>query len=311
MNEVLVFGNLQLDVLCKPVSSLPVPGELRKIEQVDFALSGNGGNLAIALARLGMPVSLIGYSGADMVGEQFRAILAAEGVNIDRLARHASLGTGTSFVAISPSGEKSVLFVNGANEAFALDDVPDDWLGGARFVAVCSLFVLPQFTGDAVGRLFARARRCGATTVLNTCWDGERRGLAFLRPALAEADYFVLNHDEGRQLTHRDRPEDILDVLVPCTSGTVILTLGDAGCCFRANGAFVRVPAVPVAATDTTGAGDAFIAGFIAGLAHGLSLAACARLGCRVAAFAVAGPGAYPRIPRVKDATELLQEVTP
>lgn len=67
---------------------------------------------------------------------------------------------------------------------------------------------------------------------------------------------------------------------------------------------------VPVAATDTTGAGDTFIAGFIAGLAHDLPLEACARLGCRVAAFAVTGPGAYPRIPRVKDATELLQEVT-
>lgn len=310
MNEVLVFGNLQLDVLCKPVSSLPAPGELRKIEQVDFALSGNGGNLAIALARLGVPVGLVGYSGADMVGEQFRTTLAAEGVNIDRLARHAALGTGTSFVAISPSGEKSVLFVNGANEALAPDDVPDDWLDGARFIAVCSIFVLPQFTGDAVGRLFARARRCGATTVLNTCWDGERRGLAFLRPALAEADYFILNYDEGRQLAHRDRPEDILDVLASymsgTMSGTIVLTLGDEGCCFRSDGAFIRVPAVPVAATDTTGAGDAFIAGFIAGLARGLSLEACARLGCRVAAFAVTGPGAYPRIPKVNDATELL-----
>ncbi len=310
MKGILVFGNLQLDVLCRPVSSLPVPGELRKIEQVDFALSGNGGNLAIALARLGMPVSLVGYSGADMVGEQFRAILAAEGVNIDRLAQHRSLGTGTSFVAISPSGEKSVLFVNGANEAFELDDVPDDWLEGAQFVAVCSIFVLPQFTGDAVGRLFARARRCGATTVLNTCWDSEGRGLSFLHPALAETDYFILNHDEGRQLTFCDQPENILDMLASHTSGTIVLTLGSAGCCFHANGAFICVPAVPVAATDTTGAGDAFIAGFIAGLTHGLSLEACARLGCRVAAFAVTGPGAYPRIPRAKDATELLQEVT-
>lgn len=310
MNEVLVFGNLQLDVLCRPVSSLPAPGELHKIEQVDFALSGNGGNLAIALARLGMLVSLAGYSGADMVGEQFRTTLAAEGVNIDRLARHPSLGTGTSLVTVSPTGEKSVLFVNGANEAFALDDVPDDWLRGARFVAVCSVFVLPQFTGDAVGRLFARARRCGTTTVLNICWDADGRGLAFLRPALAQADYFILNYDEGRQLAHRDRPEDILNVLTSHTSGTIMLTLGDEGCCFRADGTFVRVPAVPVAATDTTGAGDTFIAGFIAGLARDLPLETCARLGCRVAAFAVTGPGAYPRIPRVKDATELLQEVT-
>lgn len=308
MSDVLVFGNLQFDVLCRPVVVLPAPGELRKIEQVAFSLSGNGGNLVIALARLGVPTSLAGYSGADMVGEQFRATLAAEGVNIEPLARHPSLGTGTSLVTLTPSGEKRVLFVNGANEALDLDSVPDDWLRGKRFVVVCSIFVLPQFTGDAVARLFARAHACGAQTVLNTCWDGDGLGLNFLRPALAVTDYFILNHDEGRQLTGRDRPEDILDALAAHTPGHVVLTLGEEGCCFRAGGALIRVPATPVIATDTTGAGDTFIAGLIAGLVRGLPLEMCARLGCRAAAFAVTGPGSYQRIPRVSDATELLKE---
>lgn len=137
MSDVLIFGNLQLDVLCRTITSWPVPGELRKIDSVDFALSGNGGNVAMALARLGTKVSLAGYSGADMIGEQFRATLTAEGVSLDALARHPSLGTGTSFVAVSDTGERSVLYVNGANEAFDLDTVPDEWLGEARFVAVC------------------------------------------------------------------------------------------------------------------------------------------------------------------------------
>ncbi len=82
---VLCFGNLQLDVLCRTVTALPPPGELQMIDTIDFALSGNGGNVAAALGRLGLEVELAGYSGADIIGEQFRITLAAMGVGTDKL----------------------------------------------------------------------------------------------------------------------------------------------------------------------------------------------------------------------------------
>jgi hypothetical protein len=76
------------------------------------------------------------------------------------------------------SGERSVIFVNGANALLDLDAVPDTWLHGRRVVSVGSIFALPQFTGEAVGRLFVRAKAYGATTVLNICWDADGRGFA-------------------------------------------------------------------------------------------------------------------------------------
>jgi sugar/nucleoside kinase (ribokinase family) len=85
------------------------------------------------------------------------------------------------------------------------------------------------------------------------------------------------------------------------TSGTIILTLGAEGCCFRTESGMERIPAVPVHATDTTGAGDSFVAGFIAGLIRRLPLRDCVQLGCQVAAYAVTGTGAYHRIPRYKE----------
>ena len=198
MADVLGFGNLQLDILCRTVTDLPPPGGIRMIDAVDFVLSGNGGNVTMALARLGVQVDLAGYSGADVVGDQFRALLMAEGVGIDKLRRHPSAGTGTSVVALAPHGERSIVFVNGANDAFNLDDVPDSWLQGPRIVAVTAVFVLPQFTGASVARLFRRAHAAGARTLLNICWENEWRGLLFLAPALSESNYFVLNYDEGR-----------------------------------------------------------------------------------------------------------------
>ena len=301
MSDVLCFGNLQLDVLCRTVTELPPPGSLQRIDAVDFALSGNGGSLAMALARLGVSVDLAGYSGADVIGDQFRTMLTAEGVGIDKLSRHPSAGTGTSVITVAPTGERSIFFVNGANEEFKLEDVPDDWLHGSRIVAVTSVFVLPHFTGEAIAHLFQRAHTLGARTVLNICWDHQARGLGFLAPALAHSDTFVLNYDEGCQLTGCDAPDDIFDRLMKFTSGTIILTLGAEGCCFRTDSGIERVPAIPVRATDTTGAGDSFVAGFIAGLIRGLSLRDCVQLGCQIAAYAVTGTGAYMRIPRYKE----------
>ena len=298
MADVLCFGNLQLDVLCRPVTELPPPGGLRMIDAIEFALGGNSGNLAMALARLGISVELAGYSGADVIGDQFRTMLKAEGVGIDKLSRHPTAGTGTSVITVAPTGERSIFFVNGANEAFNLDDVPVGWLQGSRLVAVTSVFVLPQFTGQAIARLFQRAQAMRARTVLNICWDPESRGLNFLAPALAQSDYFILNTDEGRQLTGYDAPNEIFDRLTEFTSGTIILTLGAEGCCFRTDSGMERVAALPVQATDTTGAGDSFVAGFIAGLVRGLPLRDCVQLGCQVAAYAVTGAGAYVRIPR-------------
>src|SRR5687768_16913858 len=79
MADVLCFGNLQLDILCRTITELPPPGGLRMIDAVDFSLSGNGGSLAMALARLGVSVELAGYSGADVIGDQFRIMLSTEG----------------------------------------------------------------------------------------------------------------------------------------------------------------------------------------------------------------------------------------
>lgn len=297
MADVLCFGNLQFEVLCRTLTELPAPGALHAIDAIDLALSGNGGNVAAALGRLGISVALAGYSGADTIGEGFRQTLAALGVSVETLPRHPTAGTGTSVTALAPNGERSVLFVNGANALFDLDAVPDAWFEGVRVIYVGSIFVLPQFTGEAVGRLLRRARARGAATVLNVCWDAKGQGLPFLRPALAETDYFILSRDEGRQLTGEDDPARMIAALEAATSCRVALTLGADGCLVHGDEGIERIPAVPVAAVDCTGAGDSFVAGFIAGLVGGRSLAGCARLGCRVASFAVTGPGAYPRIP--------------
>jgi sugar/nucleoside kinase (ribokinase family) len=301
MADVLCFGNLQVDVLCRPVLSLPPPGVLTPIDHIDLTLSGNGGNVAATLGRLGVDVGLAGYRGADVIGDGFAITLDRMGVDISMLPRHPSAPTGTSVVTVMPNGERGILFTNGANALFDLDAVPDAWLREPRVVTVSSVFVLPRFTGAAVAGLFARARVHGAVTVLNPSWPNQSQALEFLRPALAVADYFVFNLDEGRELTGQDDPGLMLDAIDGLTAGPVVLTLGADGCIVREHGRRQHIAAEAVTAVDTTGAGDAFVAGFAAGLVDGRSPTACAALGSRVAACAVTGPGAYPRTPTLAE----------
>src|SRR6266567_7416775 len=134
MAQVLCFGNLQCDILCHPVTALPAPGAIQKIDRINFSLSGNGGNVAAVLGRLGVSVELAGYSGADLIGEQFRVLLDELGVGTSHLLRHPTASTGTSVVTIAPNGERSILFVNGANMLFDLDSVPDAWFYEKKIV---------------------------------------------------------------------------------------------------------------------------------------------------------------------------------
>ena len=306
--SVLCFGNIQFDVLCRSVVVLPVPGEIRVIDAIDVAISGNAGSMAAVLARLGITAEIAGYSGHDIVGEQVRSTLEGIGVHIDKLLPHPTANSGISVITLNPEGERSIMIVNGVNELFDLENVPDQWLQNVDIVSVQSVFLLPQFTGEAIAHLFARARAYGARTLLNICWDNQRQGLTFLQPALKENDYFVLNADEGQQLTGQSMPEAILKTFSEYTSATVLLTLWADGCCWLEDHTIRYVKALPVNAIDCTGAGDSFIAGFCAGLTNGRSVRDCARLGCATSSFAVTGPGAYARVPLLKDLDELVAQ---
>jgi sugar/nucleoside kinase (ribokinase family) len=278
---------------------MPGPGTHAKVERINTALSGNGGNVATVLARLGLDVALAGNTGSDIFGTALVQMLEDIGVNCRHLLPCPDSGTGTSVIAVSPAGERTIFYVNGANERFDLDTVPDAWLAGKAVVYLGTVFVLPQFTGSAVGRLFSRARRAGSTTVLNICLPDMDEALETLAPALAESDYLVLNLDEGRRLTSEHDPDQILRILRGRTAGRTIMTLGADGCCYLEDDSLCSVCAEPVTVVDTTGAGDSFIAGLIAGIAEGLPLDPCVRLASVVASYAVTGPGAYSRVPRL------------
>jgi sugar/nucleoside kinase (ribokinase family) len=297
MPDVLCIGNIQFDVLARPLVALPRPGTLARVEEIQFSLGGNGMNTAAGLARLGVPTALFGMVSRDFLGDHALAELGRAGVETAAVSRHPEAGSGVTLVAIGPDGERSFTFTNGANELFRLEEVPDALLRQVRVLSVGSVFVLPQLTGEALARLFERARAAGAMTVLDVCWDSEGRGLPFLAPCLPHTDLFAPSLEEGRQLTGLEEPSAVAEALLTAGARTVGVKLDARGCYLARAGEAWEVPTTPLVAVDSTGAGDTWMAGLIAGLIAGLPLPECGRLANRAAAFAVTGPGCWERVP--------------
>jgi sugar/nucleoside kinase (ribokinase family) len=297
MPDVLCIGNIQFDVLARPMVTLPRPGTLARVEEVRFSLGGNGMNTAAGLARLGIPTALFASVSRDFLGDFALAQLTSAGVDLSAVTRHPTAGSGVSLIAVGPDGERSITFTNGANEMFSVEDVPDGLLRQVRVLCVGSVFVLPQLTGEALARLFRRARASGATTVLDVCWDTEARGLPFLAPCLPYTSLFAPSLEEGRQLTGREEPEAIAAALLAAGADTVGLKLAARGCYMASAAEAGYVPTMPLTAVDSTGAGDTWLAGVVASLLLGLPLPECGHLANRAAAFAVTGPGCWERVP--------------
>ena len=131
------------------------------------------------------------------------------------------------------------------------------------------------------------------TTFLDTVWDDTGRWMETLAPCLPFVDYFVPSLPEGQALTGQEEPEKVARALLDCGVGTVGLKMGVDGCLVvSGDDQFIRIPAFKVDALDATGAGDAFAAGFIAGVWHGWDLEKTARFANAVGALCVTGLGA-------------------
>jgi ribokinase len=296
MTDLAVVGSLNLDIRLT-VERIPRSGETVSAVGAMRSPGGKGANQAVAAARLGISVAMVGAVGQDSAGQQLRERLAAEGVDVQGVAvltdvGGSPVGTGTATI-LWEQPESTIVIEAGAN------------------AAVDEAFVLER----AAEFRDARAVLCQCETPLGALaavvW--EARGLKVLNPAPAAAvpteirdqfDLLVPNRFELAVLAGAaGAPERIEDVLAMVHAlqfpGDVVVTLGGDGCLVvPRHGEPVTVPAQKVTAVDTTAAGDSFCAGLVDGLLAGQDLVTAARWATRVAAVTTTRDGAINSLPR-------------
>lgn len=263
MTDLLVIGDANPDLVLRG-DIIPRFGQAEQLlDAADLVLGGSAAITACGTARLGVRTRLLAAIGADVYGEYVRHALSERGVDVSGL-RTVDAPTGLS--VILSGADRAILTLPGAIGALRPADVDFD---GVRHLHVSSLFLQPVLAAS-LADIFAQARAAGVTTSLDTNWDpsGRWRGV---RDVLAYTDVFLPNAAELAAVTGIAEPEAAAASLV-ALGVTVVLKEGAAGARAWWPGGRCAAPGLAVDVVDTTGAGDSFNAGFLAGHLGGASI---------------------------------------
>jgi sugar/nucleoside kinase (ribokinase family) len=291
MHDVVCLGILVADVVARPVDAPPAPGTLALVDSIVLRGGGCALNTSSALVRLGLSAAAIGKVGTDPLGNFVLELLGRRGVDGSGVIRDPDVPTSASVALVDSAGERTFLHNPGANKALRPDEIGESAYAG-RALHVAGALVLDSLDGEPTARILAEARRRGLHTSLDTVFDGSGRWERVL-PALAYCDLVTPGQAEAEAISGERDPARAARRLRDLGAAIAAVTLGPDGCQVAADDFDGRVPAVPVEAVDGTGAGDAFVAGFLYGRLAGWATEACARFANAAGALATTAVGAF------------------
>ncbi len=293
--DLLVLGNVALDVLCYPVDDVPRHASLR-FERSDLQPGGCGSNTAIGLAALGARTGLVASVGGDEAALLARRYWERVGVDTRFVRTFPAESTGLSVVLLDSALQPRFIHTPGANSL--LDTASLDaaaWqASGARFLHVAGFFLLEGLLENDFGEFLGRLRGRGWKVTLDVALSPNMADPAPLWAALPHLSVFLCNRGEAEALTGERETPQAAEILRERGAPAVVVKLGEAGCWLDSpefRGA-IPVPEPLPEVVDTTGGGDAFCAGLAAGLLRGESLPQACNSGHRAAARVVQHFGA-------------------
>ena len=285
-------------MIARRVDSVPARGSLGLVDEISLRGGGCALNTASVLARLGLSASVVGKVGTDPFGDFVLGLLDERAVERHGVLRDPDVATSASVVLVDSGGERTFLHLPGANGHVRLEELDEDVLFSGRVLHLAGALVMPELDGEPTAAVLGRAKMRGLTTSLDTVWDATGRWERLL-PSLPFVDVFVPSLAEAAAISGEHEPSPAAAWLRERGVGTVALKLGAEGCYVVGEGFASFVPAPAVEAVDSTGAGDAFAAGFLYGHLAGWSLE-------RTAAFAnAAGALAATAVGAVEGVTDL------
>ncbi len=295
--DCVVCGEVCVDLPLRPIDQHQPLREMG-IVPVEPIRPGSGGivsNGGIAMARLGLTVGAFGYVGNDLWGETLTRLFADASLNTQHLLRHPDLPTSVSVVLVGEDGEHTFVYHSGASRAFDPATVLArlDLFRGSTFALFGYYALMPELEHDLPGVL-REVQRSGCRTALDSAGGGGK--MQPLDRILPHLDIYVPSYDEAQSQTGEADPQRMITVFRECCPGGLLgVKLGNEGALLSpARDDWIQVPPVapPGPVVDTTGAGDSFYAGLIAGLSRGMSVYDAGRLGAAAGACCVTAIGA-------------------
>lgn len=288
-HELLCIGLLTLDIVARPIDALPEGEGTTLIDAIALAPAGTAGGAAMVAAKLGLNVGLAGVVGDDLAGRLVRLALDEEGVDVSLVTTRSGRRTSTTLLPIDSRGRRPNFHAPGAG---FLADASE-----AVVAAACKSRFLhyggvggPKLDGGPAAALLAKARASGSIVTCDLISPGPG-ALDELRRLLPHVDVFMPSATEARSLSGATAPGEAAAFFRSLGARKVVIKLGGEGAHLDLGDSIARIPAHDIIPVDTTSCGDSFCAGFIAGLARGMTDIDAARLGTAVAAQVAQGLG--------------------
>lgn len=292
--DCTVIGDAMIDIVI-PLLPGQTSQELfqRGLLNVNSKVSfGGTANVAVALSGVGGKSAFIGKIGDDCFGRAFVEDLDSSGV-LNKIAVSKDKSTGIVMDFVLPGGDRAFLIDRGANSELAPEDIDFDLVRDSTFIYFTGFSFQDKQTSETIRKTMEETSRCGATIIFNpgaATLASEFRE-EFIRIIKSYVNILILNFSEAQNLAGLKEEDEILAFLLTCVD-TVALTKGSRGSTIAGKGKIHRLGTYQPQVVDTTGAGDAYAAGFIYGLARGWKEEDAGDFAAKIAARAVSHLGA-------------------
>jgi sugar/nucleoside kinase (ribokinase family) len=293
--KISVFGPVNVDVTARPVDFGKLEIGSQPMEDIRIAYGGDALNEAVVLRRLGAAVELVSRVGQDESGDRLVRFLEKEGISGAGINRAADTPTSVNIVLVDPQGERYFLTdPNGSMRRIRREDYLPFLPDAGNIICFPGMFVSREMDIPAMEAVFAEARKKPGRTLcadMTKAKNGEK--LEDLRGLLPMIDYIFPNEAEAELLTGEADARTSARMFTEAGAGCAVIKRGARGCVIARQGEILELPAYPVArAVDTTGAGDAFAAGFAYALSRKMPLADCGLFASAAASCIVETTGA-------------------
>ncbi|MGM4921431.1 sugar kinase [Tardiphaga sp. 804_B3_N1_9] len=290
-HDVSVCGTYILDILGVPITEIPAGGGRALIDEIRLTVAGTAGGTVVPCARLGLKALAVGAVGADEKADWVLNAMEREGIDISVMERMAGVPTSATILPIRPDGSRPVLHARGASARWKISPEAQKAACRSKVLHLGGVGSLLAMDGEPTVALLRDAKAAGCITTVDLI---QARGetLALVEPLMPYTDFFMPSIDETHALVGTDDPAACAQYFIGKGAGACAISLGEHGSFIMTrDGRQFTVPAFEVTVRDTSGCGDSYTGGFIAGLVRDWDLLDCAKLATATAAIVATGLG--------------------
>ncbi len=304
--DIAAIGTMAYDMILRTVDETVFTRDTTLLEEVGVSPGGAAMTQSIIASRLGCRVAVAGKLCKDTFSEYLMRELEKAGVDTTYVIHSKKDTMSLTFALVKPDGTRHFLGLAGSNnQSLCLEEICLKLVTQAKIVSYGSFFFLKGLDSGGVSVILKKAKEAGALTVADCASDSFGQGREIVFKNLSLIDYFIPSYVEAYYLTQEKEPADMAEKLLEKGCKNIIIKLGGEGC-YVSDGKRKEVipPFSPKEVSDTTGAGDNFVGGFMAGLTEGMDLWEAARYANAVAAVSVTKMGA---VTALKDKSQVLE----